>query len=174
MGNERGAAIAIVLLILGVVSLVAAGLLVQRRFDNYFNVAQANYERMFNLADGAASLAFTQVGVKESVQFSGGQGTELVFSSKKETGFDETHAGTWESRVTLKGYETDPRLLSGWELGTAEGYHVQFWMAQGTGNTAVNLRSFKAGGTEETNWRDVHPLPSIAVFIAASKFARNL
>ncbi|MEW6141120.1 MAG: hypothetical protein AB1733_23090 [Thermodesulfobacteriota bacterium] len=165
--NERGAAIAIVLLILGLVSLIAAGLLVQRKFDNYFNLAQLNYERLFNLADGAASLAFTQIGLKESVAYGGGTSRWRVYDGEQK------NIGDWDSWMTLKGYETDPQMLKGWELGTAEGYHVQFWVAEGTGKRDVNLRPFKTEA-EKTQFFNISALPDLAVFIAANKFARNL
>ncbi|MBM3298980.1 MAG: hypothetical protein FJY85_03400 [Deltaproteobacteria bacterium] len=155
MKNERGAAIAIVLLILGMVSLIAAGLMVQRQFDSYFTMAQTNYEKMFNMADGAALVAYTKVGIKESVGYQGGQTSETVYTS---TGQGQDRVGSWTSRTILKGYDTDPSLLSGWELGTAEGYHVQFWVAEGTA-----ARANAAG-----------PAADSAVYIACNKYARNL
>lgn len=150
MKNEKGAAIALVLLILGVVSLILAGVVVQRQFDTRLNMAQSNRSKMFNLADGAASMAFTQVGLKESIEYSGGQTTDQVGTGK------ESAVGSWDAKTVFKGYDTDPQLLAGYELGTAEGYHVQFWVAEGTSGR-------DAAGE----------LPEAAVSIAATKYARN-
>jgi hypothetical protein len=157
--NERGVAIPIVLLILGVAGLIAAGLLVQSRLDNYFTIAQVTNDRMFNLADGAASLAYTQLGLKESVNYQGGYSTQTIEAK------DVTNVGYYSARATLKGYETDPTALAGYELGTGEGYHVQYWVAEGMGRTSVSLRA-----SQPSN----QPLPETMVLIGASKFSRNL
>jgi hypothetical protein len=179
MKNERGAAIAIVLLILGVVSLIAAGLMVQRQFDSYFTMAQTNFDKMFNLADGAALVAFTKVGLKESVEYSGGQSAETVYTS---TGQGQDQVGEWTSRTIMKGYDTDPTLLSGWELGTAEGYHVQFWVAEGTASrVAGDARRLEmyhltgdSGYLPGPGAKEVPETTEAAVYIAANKYARNL
>jgi hypothetical protein len=58
MRNERGNAIALVLLILAVVSLVGAGALMMSRYDLKFSAALRSYDKGFNLADGGSTLSY--------------------------------------------------------------------------------------------------------------------
>lgn len=160
MKNERGAALALVVLILGIVSLIVAGIVVQRQFDARFGAAQTNYNRMFNLADGAAAIAFTHVGLKESVEYTEGQ----IVSEKVQEG-TTSQVGGWSARTMFKGYETDYLDCGeGYEIGTGgEGFYRQFWIAEGT--------STRTGG-----WRaagDVDPMADSVVFIAARKCTRK-
>jgi hypothetical protein len=56
--SEAGNAVAVVLLVLGVVSLLGIGLLTRSTMDTRFSAAYKSHERMFSLADGAANIAF--------------------------------------------------------------------------------------------------------------------
>jgi hypothetical protein len=160
MKNERGVALALVVLILGIVSLIVAGVVVQRQFDARFGAAQTNYNRMFNLADGAAALAFSYVGLKESVEYTEGQTiTETVQQGTT------SQVGGWSAQTMFKGYETDYQDCGeGYEIGSGgEGFYRQFWIAQGTSN---RTGSWVAAG-------DVDPMADSVVYIAARKCTRK-
>jgi hypothetical protein len=172
MKNEKGSAIAIVLLVLAVVSIVGAGLLLQSRYDEKITQAQKNYDRTFGLADGAASYAFPEILARDSVLYKGGPTvvwtrflgpsgpSETAIALKVDiqgTTGKQVSVGTAVARIIIEGYNTDPQEMPGWELGTAEGYHVQFWVAEGTG---------KRESTESIP-------PETAVYMAAKKYAKN-
>ncbi len=57
MNNNRGSAVAIVLMILGVISLVGVALLTQSRIDTKFTAAVTAYDKTSGLADGATARA---------------------------------------------------------------------------------------------------------------------
>jgi hypothetical protein len=183
MKNEKGFAIAMVLLVLAVVSLVGAGLLLQSRFDTKFTHAQKNYDRSFGMADSAASYAFPEILAKDTVGFKGGP---TVIWGKKiympvtpgpPAVVDLTapapsgaYLGTAVARAIIQGYDTDPSQVAGYELGTAEGYHAQFWIAEGLGIRTVGTGTRESGIV--SNAADTIP-PEEAVFMAAKKFAKN-
>jgi hypothetical protein len=179
MKNEKGSAIALVLLVLGVVSLVGAGLLLQTRFDTKFTQAQKNYDRSFGMADSAASYAFPEILAKDTVTYKGGPTVAWqkkmylpvqpgAYSATEVTG--TAYLGQAISRAIIQGYDTDPSQVAGWELGTAEGYHVQFWTAEGLGVRTVGTGTRTSGVV--SNPSDQIP-PEEAVFMAAKKFAKN-
>ena len=57
MRNNRGYAIIVVLLILGLISILGASFLTMTRVDINFTGAAKNYDVLSNLADGACSIA---------------------------------------------------------------------------------------------------------------------
>jgi Tfp pilus assembly protein PilX len=57
MRSEKGSAVALVLLVLGVISLIGVAALLQSRLDLRFATALQSYDKMFNLADGASKLS---------------------------------------------------------------------------------------------------------------------
>jgi hypothetical protein len=178
MKNEKGSAIALVLLVLGVVSLVGAGLLLQTRFDTKFTQAQKNYDRSFGMADSAASYAFPEILAKDTVKFKGGPTVvwqKNMYLPVKPGGYSTTevsgkgYIGQAIARAIIQGYDTDPTLLAGDEIGV-DGYHVQFWVAEGLGIRAVGT------GTRTTGVKDslIDQIPpEEAVFMAARKRAKN-
>lgn len=177
MKNEKGSAIALVLLVLGVVSLVGAGLLLQTRYDTKFTQAQKNYERTFGMADTAASYAFPEILARDSVAFRGGPTviwSKTMFLPVTPGPSTDTLSGRSLgkaiSRAIIEGYDTDPTQMAGWELGSAEGYHVQFWSAEGLGvryaGTGVQT-SGQVGNTAD----DIPPEESVSML--AKKFAKN-
>ncbi len=117
--DERGVAVALVMLVLALVTLAATGLVLQSRMDTKYNRALGNYDKMFNLADAGAVRAFYQIQLTESVGFTG----ESVYTTV-ETGAPPT-MGQWQAKIAIKGYSTDPQDTPGWELGQDSGYHVQ-------------------------------------------------
>ncbi|MGB6065138.1 MAG: hypothetical protein WBG50_10030 [Desulfomonilaceae bacterium] len=61
MNNDKGYAVVIVLLFLGVISLLGVGLMEMSRLDLQFTGAIKNYNKLFNLADGACGMAFNDM-----------------------------------------------------------------------------------------------------------------
>jgi hypothetical protein len=59
--SNNGSAVAIVLMILAVVSLIGVGLLMQSKMDVRLTSAIRSHDRLFSLADGAASIGYKDV-----------------------------------------------------------------------------------------------------------------
>ena len=62
---------AIVLLVLGLVSLIGVGMLTQSRMDVKYATSYKSHATAFNLADGAASMALTRVSFTMAPQYDG-------------------------------------------------------------------------------------------------------
>jgi len=56
MNSQKGSAILIVLMVLGVIGMMGVALMIQSRLDLQFSSSVRNYDRMFSAADGAAAL----------------------------------------------------------------------------------------------------------------------
>jgi hypothetical protein len=134
MRNERGSAVVLVLLVLGVITLLAAGLMVQTRYDSKFNRAQGSHDKMVNLADGAARVALFGVTYETPGAYSGEAAMVKIEPGPASTDPWKTQVtiGAWQSKAWYLGATTNPQDMAGWEIGT--GYYAQYWVAQGTGN----------------------------------------
>jgi hypothetical protein len=140
--NERGNAVAIVLMVLAIVSLLGVGLLTQSRIDMKFVTSFKNHNTTFNLADGAASLAFTRVSFSMAPPYDGNPAPTLlnatyttpqpVRASGDPTGSALSDRGTYWPIMIFRGPITDPTKMAGWELGK-EGRSLESWVAQGSG-----------------------------------------
>jgi hypothetical protein len=131
MKSERGAAIVLVLLILGILTLLGAGLMVQTRYDVKFNRAQGSYDKMLNLADGAAKVSLFGISYQVPGAYSG-EGVQVPIDP--ETAGDwktQGTVGTWQSQAWYMGATLHPQDMAGWEIGT--GYYGQLWVGQGAG-----------------------------------------
>ena len=64
MRSEKGSAVALVLLVLGVISLIGVAALLQSRLDLRFATALQSYDKMFNLADGSAKLSLAYIRIQ--------------------------------------------------------------------------------------------------------------
>ena len=150
MNNERGMAVAMVLLVLAVVSLVGAGLMVQSIMNTRFSSAQKNYDKMFNLAEGGAMYAFNKIQILEVASYD----TEAIVYAVGNN--SQITVGQWNASVIMRGYSINPQDSPGWELGAESGYHLEFWNAEGLGSRSA------AGALAQS-----------AVDIAVNKIARN-
>ncbi len=141
--NERGNAVAIVLMVLAVVSLLGVGLLTQSRIDMKFVNSFKSHNTAFNLADGAASLALTRVSFTMAPQYDGNAAPTLLNATKyaipqpvrasgDPSGSALSDRGTYFPLMIFRGPITDPTKMSGWELGK-EGRSLECWIAQGSG-----------------------------------------
>lgn len=122
---------AIVLMVLGVVSLIGVALLTQSRLDIQFTSSLKSYDKMFNLADGASAISFQDLWRKNRdvgyLPTDSTLGRVTLFSDQTIVGVPE--AGKYTAAVELSGASTDPRLSVGWESG----YFPEFWRGEGTG-----------------------------------------
>jgi hypothetical protein len=142
-GNDRGNAVAIVLLVLAVTSLIGVGLLTQSRMDLKFVTSYKSHTTALNLADGAASIALTRVSFTMAPMYEG-QATptllnktyyadpQYVKEAGNPTGTALQDRGTYWPLMVFQGPVTDPTKMAGWELGK-EGRALECWTAQGSG-----------------------------------------
>lgn len=103
MNNDRGSAVVIVLMILGVTSLMGAALITQSKMDMQFSSSVRSYENTFAKADGAAALALSYLNQNKD---------ETAFT----TAFTNTRAGggaasTYTFNVPLPSILTDTNKL---------------------------------------------------------------
>jgi hypothetical protein len=129
--NDRGNAVAIVLLVLAVVSILGAGLLTQSTMDLKFATAYKSHATAFNLADGAASLALVAVANTFAPKYEGHPVPRTPLgndSYRNPTALAER--GTYWPVVLYNGTITDPRLLPGEMIPD---YVLDCWTAKGTG-----------------------------------------
>jgi hypothetical protein len=132
MKSQNGSAVVMVLLILGVITLLGAGLMVQTRYDVKFNRAQGSYDKMLNLADGAAKVSLFGVTYQTPGAYSGEGALVPIDPAGAGTWNTQETVGTWQSQAWYLGATLNPQDTAGWEIGT--GYYAQFWVAQGAGN----------------------------------------
>jgi hypothetical protein len=171
LSNQRGMAVAMVLLILAIVSLLGAGLMVQSRLDVKFNSAKRAYDKAFNMADGGVAVAYTDILLKEVAKFD---------QEPSPTEINPGHAALsdqskWYSYKLLKGYSTDPADMAGWEAGPGAGYHVEFWIGNGISQRLSSQKTERveqtvSGTAVVTQERNTFEL---GVDIAISKISRN-
>lgn len=128
MNNNRGSAIALVLMILAVVSLIGVGLITLSRMDVKFTAAMKSYDKMFNLADGASTRAFYDLKSRDREQDTNFVGKSVRVENVYHG--SEVALGDYYSSLILDGYSTEPS--SGWELGT-RGYYQEYWIGEGKG-----------------------------------------
>ncbi len=143
MGNDKGYSIVIVLLILGVIGLVGSGLMMMSRLDLNFTGAIKNYDKLFNLADGACGIAYNDLKLADRLDSYTGR---LVWDpvAQKNTKasrlgplydkLPEQPIGNYQVYVVLQGFDDSARHQAGWEAGSgsgSEGYHMLDWTGEG-------------------------------------------
>jgi hypothetical protein len=129
--NDRGNAVAIVLLVLALVSLIGVGMLTQSRIDVKFATSHKSHATAFNLADGAASLALVAVPYTTTPMYEGHAVPIPPMnypSYKSSTSLGDR--GAYLPLTIFQGPITDPRLLTGEELETRL---LESWTAKGVG-----------------------------------------
>ena len=141
--SDRGNAVAIVLLVLAVVSLVGVGMLTQSRIDLKFATSYKSHATAFNLADGAASLAYTTVSFSFAPPYDGHSAPQLLNTHYSDPQFPTTAGnptgsqlkdrGTYWPVMIFQGPITDPTKMPGWGF-VEDGRTLECWTAQGCGN----------------------------------------
>jgi len=174
--NDKGNAVAIVLMVLAVVSLLGVGLLTQSRIDIKFVTSFKSHNTAFNLADGAASMALARVSFTLAPPYDGAPTSTLlnvlykdpqpVRVSGNPSGAKVTpDRGTYWPVMIFRGPITDPTKMAGWELGK-EGRTLECWIAQGSGKR----RDTTGVATSNTQLREGRHLPTeTSVQVAAIK-----
>jgi hypothetical protein len=156
MANNRGSAVAIVLLILGVSSLVGVALLSRTKLDVQVSSSVSTYDRIFGAADGGSTVALMDLktydrtfeynkgdtetnvppvivqgkGVDEdgnTVTSTQLKDQALLPSGRAPKGYD---APRYTSQVQFTGFTTDPGSFGGWEVGE---FYPEYWRGEGKG-----------------------------------------
>ncbi len=138
MGNHHGSAVAIVLLILGVSSLVGVALLSRSRLDVRVSSAVTTYDRIFGAADGASAIALVDLQTSDRTFNYSGDASAVTFVVKDKSGHDLSNIAVttgdeptkYTARVEFAGFTTDPGSFAGWEIGE---FYPEFWRGEGEG-----------------------------------------
>ncbi len=177
--NERGNAVAIVLMVLAIVSLLGVGLLTQSRIDMKFVTSFKSHNTVFNLADGAASLALTRVSFTMAPMYDGNPAPTLLNATYTDpqpvrtlgdpSGSTLSDRGRYWPVMVFRGPITDPTKMAGWELGK-EGRSLECWIAQGSGIRRDTSIANSGVATSNTEIRQGRHLPtSTSVQVATNK-----
>jgi hypothetical protein len=166
MRNNKGSAVAMVLLVLAVVTLIGLALMSQSLVDIQFTTSVKSYEKMFNLADGAAEIAYKRLPTAPEVPFEGSPVSNSLYEQDQKV----TKVGSYLPYVIMQGFSTDPQDSQGWELGK-EGFHAQWWVASGAGKRTKYKTTEVTGEEQKTV---TVPPAETAVQVAARKMQKNL
>ncbi|MGO9566850.1 MAG: PilX N-terminal domain-containing pilus assembly protein [Desulfomonilaceae bacterium] len=158
MENDRGYAVVIVLLFLAVISFLGVGLMQMSRLDLQFTGAVKNYNKLFNLADGACGIAFNDLKIadhEEQVYYTGpaplGSGPAAVTVPPSNTTDADSaspvpnpnsypfpgkqqNIGKYYVNEVIQGYNDSAKAQPGWEAGQGSGgsgYHMENWTGEG-------------------------------------------
>ena len=137
--NHNGSAVALVLVVLGVVSLIGAAALIQSRHHLWSATAHQTHDKMFYLADGASSIATKELSRQDEdpdVQVSSDGKLQPYIEVIDDA--ETQYVGDYLAQVVFYNYETSMEAAKGWE----EDYYVQHWDCQGY---AKMKRFFDAG-----------------------------
>jgi len=139
--NNKGYSIVLVLLILGVISLLGSALMVMTRTDMNFTGAVKNYDKLFNLADGACGIAYNDIRLsdREPANYRGTGPSRL---GPLYNALPEQPIGNYSVYEVLQGFDDSARHQSGFEAGSgsgSEGYHMLFWTGEGQATRYLGL-----------------------------------
>lgn len=127
--NQKGSAVALVLVVLGVVSLIGAAALLQSKHHLWSATSRQTYDKMFYLADGASAIATKELSRKdEDPEVTVDDSTGRLNAYRDIVDDAETeYVGDYLAQVVFFNYETSVEAAAGWE----EDYYVQHWDCQG-------------------------------------------
>jgi hypothetical protein len=132
MRNNKGYSIVLVLLILGVLSLLGSALMIMTRTDLNFTGAVKNYDKLFNLADGACGIAYNDIRLSDREPRNyRGTGSIRIGPFYQ---LSEQPIGNYSVYEVFQGFDDSARRQSGFEAGSgsgSEGYHMLFWTGEG-------------------------------------------
>lgn len=137
MRNEKGSAVVVVLLFLGIVSMIGAGLMLQSRLDVQFTSAVKGVDTQGSIADNAASIAFKKIPF--SVPSSG---ASVVATDSGVSRQQIQKVGSYSWRVIYVDRAPSTPYTAGFEMAAGGGgsyggnYYAAYWVAEGTGRTA--------------------------------------
>ena len=167
MNNEKGTAVAIVLMVLAVISLIGVGLLTQSQLDVQLSSSLSSYDRLFGLADGGATLGFETVRKREDITETTSENhpplqwyptrkdinAPVASQTYKKVGgtggcTESTGDICYEDQAGVGGYASIIQALSdgnccpGFECSGGGGYKFESWVSDGRG-----VREHALGGT---------------------------
>ncbi len=144
MKNERGYAVLLVMLLLGMVTLIGVTLMTMSRLDLKLTGAMKNYDKMFNLADGACGMSFNDLKVNDresQTSYIGPLDPNIAGSGPQQIGplntspaqSSEQNVGTYKVYETLQTFDDSSKHQPGWEAGPVSGggYYMEDWTGQG-------------------------------------------
>jgi hypothetical protein len=143
MPNDKGYSIVLVLLILGVISLMGSALMMMSRLDLNFTGAVKNYDKLFNLADGACGIAYNDLKLADRDP-DDYRGTAPARIGPLYNTLPEQPIGNYTVYQVLQGFDDSARHQSGWEAGSgsgSEGYHMLDWTGEGRAVRFLGLGS---------------------------------
>jgi hypothetical protein len=134
MLDNRGSAVAIVMLVLAIVSLIGVTLLTRSKLHMQFVASSRVYDDLVNLADGRVAEALRQFKSIYTYKVPGDAFT--AGSEPNPSGFALVNApmaippvGYSASQTKFVRYALRP--ASGWQKGSApDGYHEEYWVIQ--------------------------------------------
>jgi len=160
--NNRGSAIAIVLLVLALVTLLGVGLILQSRMDLQLTASLKSYDMMFGLADGGSSVGFNHL-LKYNPRATPGSisatWTQIVVpATTLDAEYDSTYdsrkhrivLGQYKAEVKLTGWSTDPRDSAGFDVAS---YYPEYWLGRGEGSRAVFAGSLARADAAVTKFK---------------------
>ena len=145
--NNRGSAIAIVLLVLALVTLLGVGLIMQYRLDLQLTSSLKSYDMMFGLADGGSSVGFNDLYRNREAAISSVTGTWTYDVVPLRT---EGTLGQYRAQVRLTGYSTSPADAAGFDIGS---YYPEYWLGRGEGSRTVFAGSLARADAAVTKFR---------------------
>ena len=131
MKNQRGSAVALVLLVMAVISLIGVTALVQSKLDLGFATALQSYNKMFNLADGGARIALKSLNKTNYEPYPTVTDGKLSAPPVAVESKTIPNVGEYNAQLQFFSYSTAASAVPGWEGGS---YYVQYWAAEGVGS----------------------------------------
>jgi len=143
MRNDKGFSIMLVLLLLGIISILGSALIMMSRFDLNFTGAIKNYDKLFNLADGACGIAYNHITLTGGPSDPGNfRGTGPARMGPLYNSLPEQSIGSYSVFVVIQAYEHSARSSPGWEAGTGsggDGYYLEDWTGEGNATRSMGF-----------------------------------
>ncbi len=128
MKNNNGSAVAIVMLVLGIVSLIGVALLTQSRMDMQLTTSLKTYDELVSLADARATDELNKL--KRSYHYNNPEWPEPSVAPAYPVGFN--HPSNVVGRTAFLGYSVTPG--AGWQKGSPgmpAGFQEEHYVVQG-------------------------------------------
>jgi hypothetical protein len=131
MLNNKGFSIMLVLLLLGIISILGSAFMMMSRLDLNFTGAMKNYDKLFNLADGACGMGYNKISRKNPVDPGNWVGTNKASEGPFYNQLPEQNIGTYTVTLWFQGMTPSDRKLSGEQIGEK---HGEYWTGEGRAN----------------------------------------
>jgi len=185
MKNQRGSAVAIVMLVLAVVSLIGVALLTQSRLDMQLTTSIRVYDDMTSRADARATEGLVKLRgsyrYDVSAYSSYTDATTYALNPEPITGYTQVDQGplttdphlpsstaisnTTTGTSNIVGYSINPP--AGWQKGSApDGYVEVFYVVKGRAWNPAAYKTVKSDGT--------YDVPETTVTVAATVVRKKI